>query len=274
MPKRRDDAEDDEGLIHVDFEFFDPRASDFLALKRLLSQLFQDDGQNFRLDELAELIISQPLLGTTVKVDGIESDPYAFLTVLNINTHQKHPAIQAIVKFFQTTVVANTASQSRLRTMLSPQGLGSSQHLGLIVSERLVNMPVEIVPPMYKMLVDEMKWANDEEEPYLFDSFLFISRGYRISAEEATDLTPRVAKRAKFSAERDTSLNAQVHPFHPEDSIIAKFASFSVEFEFPRNEERRPDDFGLDVVGQIMLVPATRFQDLVSAISAAFPPPS
>lgn len=40
------------------------------------------------LHELADLILSQPLLGTTVKTDGIESDPYAYLSVLNMHVHQ------------------------------------------------------------------------------------------------------------------------------------------------------------------------------------------
>jgi hypothetical protein len=35
--------------------------------------------------ELTELILSQPTVGTTIKTDGIESDPYALLTVLNIH---------------------------------------------------------------------------------------------------------------------------------------------------------------------------------------------
>ena len=61
---------------------------DYLALKRLLTQLFQSDADLFVLHELAELILSQPLLGTTVKTDGIESDPYAYLSVLNMHVHQ------------------------------------------------------------------------------------------------------------------------------------------------------------------------------------------
>jgi hypothetical protein len=77
-----------QSLIDVDFEFFDPKGIDFLAIKRLLVQLFQLDAEQLLLDQLAELILSQPLLGTTVKTDGIDSDPYAFLTVLNLNTHR------------------------------------------------------------------------------------------------------------------------------------------------------------------------------------------
>jgi protein BCP1 len=74
---------------------------DFVALKRLIIQLFQADADLLKPHELAELILSQPLVGTTVKTDGKESDPYAFLTVLNMHVHKVfflffHPSITSI----------------------------------------------------------------------------------------------------------------------------------------------------------------------------------
>lgn len=94
MPKRKDqhdqideDSDSEGSLINVDFDFFDPQEIDFLALKRLLSQLFQADTELLCIHELAELILSQPLVGTTVKTDGKDSDPYAVLTVLNMQVH-------------------------------------------------------------------------------------------------------------------------------------------------------------------------------------------
>ena len=76
-------------IVNVDFEWFDPNPEvDFHGLKTLLRQLLDVDNQLFDLSELADLILSQPLLGSTVKVDGNETDPYAFLTVLNLETHK------------------------------------------------------------------------------------------------------------------------------------------------------------------------------------------
>lgn len=75
--------------MNVDFEWFDPQpAVDFHGLKNLMRQLLDVDAQLFNLSELADIILAQPLLGSTVKVDGNETDPYAFLTVLNLQTHQ------------------------------------------------------------------------------------------------------------------------------------------------------------------------------------------
>ena len=76
-------------MLDVDFEWFDPQPEvDFHGLKTLCRQLFDIDAQLFDLSALVELILSQPLLGSTVKVDGNETDPYAFLTVLNLHAHK------------------------------------------------------------------------------------------------------------------------------------------------------------------------------------------
>ena len=75
-------------MVDVDFEWFDPQPDyDFHGIKTLLRQMLDIDAQMFDLSSLTDLILSQPLLGSTVKVDGNETDPYAFLTVLNIKQH-------------------------------------------------------------------------------------------------------------------------------------------------------------------------------------------
>ena len=81
----------------MDFEFFDPQEVDFHGLKHLTRQLFDADAQLLDLSALANLILSQPLLGSTVKTDGNESDPYAFLTVLNLKQHAEVPVIKKSV---------------------------------------------------------------------------------------------------------------------------------------------------------------------------------
>lgn len=79
----------DTDILDVEFEWFDPQPKhDFQGLKVLLRQLFDVDAVLFNLSELVDLILAQPLLGSTVKVEGNESDPYAFLTVLNLHEHR------------------------------------------------------------------------------------------------------------------------------------------------------------------------------------------
>jgi protein BCP1 len=87
-------VEQEMDMVNVDFEWFDPQPTvDFHGLKNLLRQLFDADSQIFDLSALTDLILAQPLLGSTVKVDGNESDPYAFLTVLNLQEHKVLPPV-------------------------------------------------------------------------------------------------------------------------------------------------------------------------------------
>jgi protein BCP1 len=76
-------------MLDVDFEWFDPQPDvDFHGLKTLLRQLLDVDAQLLDMSALADLILAQPLLGSTVKVDGNETDPYAFLSVINLHEHR------------------------------------------------------------------------------------------------------------------------------------------------------------------------------------------
>lgn len=81
-------------MLDVEFEWFDPQEVDFHGLKTLLKQLFDADHEEMDCSGLANLIVSQPQLGSTVKVsdevtaDARNNDPFAFLTVVNLHAHR------------------------------------------------------------------------------------------------------------------------------------------------------------------------------------------
>src|SRR5277367_191205 len=81
-------SNENEALVNCDFEFFDPQKQDFLGIKHLLRQLLDTDADLFDLGILTEMILAQPLVGSTVKTEGHEGDPLSFLTVLNLRVHQ------------------------------------------------------------------------------------------------------------------------------------------------------------------------------------------
>ncbi|TBU30780.1 p21-C-terminal region-binding protein-domain-containing protein [Dichomitus squalens] len=283
MAKRKQQAEkassdnesdSERSLVDVDFEFFDPNADiDYLATKRLLTQLFNADAQDLPLHDLADLILSQPLVGTTVKCDGKESDPYAFLTVLNLNVHKDRPSIKALIAYILEKSSADPVLHSKLQTLLGPTGLASSDHVGFIFSERLINMPVQIMPHMYRMLADEIQWALDDNEPYDFKHLLIISRIYRLTAEEAAELQAS-APPTKRQKQSNPPPAAGVYPFHPEDDYIRRFATHTLDYTFTHSQPRDADSFGLDIGGRMALVPATRLRDLAATLAEAYPQPS
>ncbi|KAJ1310669.1 hypothetical protein OPQ81_009196 [Rhizoctonia solani] len=270
--KRKNESDSDSDgeskeLVDVDFEFFGPAEIDYLALKRLLNQLFSTDAVGFQVEKLTELILGQPGIGSTVKTDGIDSDPYAILTVLNMNVHKDHPSIRAITKYLLEKVPKDSPAGLVLGDILSPQSLAaSSGHTGLIISERLINMPPQIMPPMYRMLGDELVNATNQNEPYRFENYVIISRCFRFDDnEENATGTSQPTKKQKRKGGIPRS-------YHAEDEYIEKVASAKADYEYTNRIEREEDSFGVDLVGRVMVFPQPKFGALVSLMDGR--PPS
>lgn len=256
-----------EELVDVDFEFFSPTEIDYLALKRLLNQLFSSDSPRFQVEKLVELILSQPGIGSTVKTDGIDSDPYAILSVINMNVHKDHPSIKAITEYLLEKTPKDTTAGSIFGKILSPQALAASTgHTGLIISERLINMPPQIMPPMYKMLGDELQNAVQENEPYRFDNFIVVSRCFRFNDDDEN------ATGTNNPSKKQKRKGGTLRPYHAEDECIGKVASAQTEYEYTNKIPREEDSFGVDLAGRVTAFPQSKLDSLLSLMQEAFPP--
>ncbi|ODQ52177.1 hypothetical protein SAICODRAFT_38130, partial [Saitoella complicata NRRL Y-17804] len=250
--------------INVDFEYFDPQPIDFHALKNLCNQLFGPDKIHFNTSELSDLILSQPLLGSTVKVDGNESDPYAFLTVLNMNTHQDKDVIKQLKKYILEKSRSNSALHAKLEKLLSPT---AKTHLGLVLSERLINMPPQIVPPMYRMLVEEIEWAIEDKEPYQFDAFLVFSKTYTELAsglvsdedddEEEEEKQPKKKNKMAMKKKKSKQPSKESFYYHIEDKLLQEIAGpeARVTFQYTTKPGEELDSYGIRPQGELMLIP-------------------
>ncbi|KAF9261954.1 hypothetical protein L218DRAFT_904817 [Marasmius fiardii PR-910] len=272
-----DDESSDVSMINVDFDYFDPNPEvDYQAIKRLLGQLFQRDADVFHLHELTELVLGQAGIGSTIKTDGKESDPYALLTVLNMHVYKDHPSIKALANY----ILEKSSSNSNFHSYL--QGLFSQtqNHVGFVICERLINMPVETVPPMYRMLTEELKNAKSQNSAFHFTDLIFLSRTYHLTEEEESFLinnaTARTSskKRSKKSQEPPEEPRPAdgIYDFHPEDVHIKAVSNYWADYKFTTapNEPRDKESFGLDTRGRVMLVPASRFQELVDRMDEAY----
>ncbi|BFZ62525.1 Mss4p nuclear export [Saitoella coloradoensis] len=274
-----EDSDIDE--INVDFEYFDPQPIDFHALKNLCNQLFGPDKIHFNTSELSDLILSQPLLGSTVKVDGHESDPYAFLTVLNMNTHQDKEVIKQLKAYILEKARGNAALHGKLEKLLSP---GAKTHLGLVLSERLINMPPQIVPPMYRMLVEEIEWAVEDEEPYQFDAFLVFSKTYTELAsglvsdededeDEDGEEKPKKKNKMALAMKRKKSKQPTKESFyyHIEDKLLQEIAGpeARVTFQYTTKPGEELDSYGIRPQGEMMLIPREEMLKAVPELEGA-----
>ncbi|KAI7523864.1 hypothetical protein KC331_g18428, partial [Hortaea werneckii] len=225
-----EEEEDDASIINIDFEWFDPRPEiDFHGLKMLLRQLFDVDNDLFDLSELTDMILAQPLLGSTVKCEGEESDPYAFLTVLNMHHHREKPVMKQLTDYLISKASTQQTTQQQLRDLLSP---GSQAQVGLILTERFINMPSEIVPPMYNMIRSEIAAAVADQEPYNFTHYLLISKTYTEVASklDAEDDRPQKKKKAAAAG----GAEPETFYFHPEDEALHRYALGFCNYDFEK----------------------------------------
>ncbi|KAF8910830.1 p21-C-terminal region-binding protein-domain-containing protein [Mucidula mucida] len=282
MSKRKtnqDDADSDSDVSFVDvtFDFFDLNPDiDYQGLKKLAVQLFQRDAESLNPHELVELVLSQPKMGTTIKLDDKDSDPYAILTVLNMHVHKENPFIKALAAYCLEKSKMDSAFHTTLQALFSQ----TEKHVGFILCERLRNMPVQVIPPMYRMLTEEMKQAVDQNEPYNFSHFLIISRTYHLTEADETFLSstqpkPRSSKKSKKAkipqAPSMSRPSDGIYSFHPEDDLIKQASLHFADYTFsapaePRNEE----SFGLDTRGRLMLVPSENYVPLVERMLETF----
>ena len=162
--------------------------------------------------------------------------------------------------------VSSTSLAHTLSALTVPE---SPSRVGLILTERFVNMPPQVASPMYTMLLEEISWALNEKEPYDFTHYLILSRVYEEEASSMDDehTGPQRKKR------KGESLN-EIMYFHPEDEVLHKYAIGSCDFNYSRANEKVASgarrafvDKGISSKGHLILLGADRFDTAVNAIA-------
>ncbi|KAK3016928.1 hypothetical protein RJ639_006917, partial [Escallonia herrerae] len=221
--------EDFDGVVQADFAFFDPKPSDFHGVKILL-QTYLDEKQ-WDVSGFADLILGQTTVGTVIKVEDDEDDGvYSVVTALNLGRYKArnkfctislsqpaanhdHKCIEEIKEFLRKSCKEEDI-MNNLRSYLGEQ----AQDVGLLISQRVVNLPPQLLPPMYDALFDEVSWATEDEpteelrNSFCFKYYLLISRIYKHKSAD--------------QQKRQKSDEAIVY-VKPEDEIFHKVPTFT-----------------------------------------------
>ncbi|KAI0459511.1 putative actin cytoskeleton organization and vesicular protein [Xylaria acuta] len=263
------DSSDDEDfdIVNVDFEWFNFNEKiDFHGTKSLIRQLFDVDATLFDVSALADLILSQPSIGSTVKTDGEEADPFAFVTALNAQEHREKKPMAQLISY-----LSEKAKGVESLAPIVPSLLASGQHVGLVLSERLINMPSDIAPPLYTMLIEEIQDAVEDKEPYEFTHYLIVSKTYH--EIESTLVEERKKKRGKQD-------DSTIYYFHPEDEVLQKHAVAYGSYPFTKMDDAVADskrafqEMGVIPMGSMVLIEASKFADAIKAVGEYLSPPS
>ncbi|PIA15550.1 hypothetical protein COEREDRAFT_81884 [Coemansia reversa NRRL 1564] len=246
------DVSSELGMVNIDFEFFDPATEDFHAMKQMLSSAFGDDAEEFNVSELVELILEQNAIGSTVKLEE-GGDPYGFMSVVDMRAHNEKTVIKQIRRYLEKKADLKQMG-GRLREILDG-------HTGLLINERVINMPPQVVAPMLRMLAEETRRATDAGEPFDFEYFMLLSPMYR---EVSEDDNPRNVETMAAYA-------------HAEDEFVEEFACFKFDYRFSRSR-RVADarnsfaDTGLAPSRRCLVIPRANFAPLIERLDKVLAP--
>lgn len=173
------DDEEFEGVVQADFVFFDPKHSDFHGVKVLLQTYL--DNIKWDLSDFVDTILGQPTVGTAVKIENDEDDGvYSVVTALNLGRYKDCKCVLEL-KDYLLKMCRDMDVMAKLKSLVGEH----EQDVGLLVSQRVVNLPPQLLPPLYDALFDEVEWATEDEpteelrRSFCFKYYLIISKIYK-----------------------------------------------------------------------------------------------
>jgi protein BCP1 len=133
----------------------------------------------------------------------------------------------------------------------------------------MINMPAEVIPPMYNMLLEEIAWAIEDKEPYNFSHYLIVSKNYE-EIESKLDLEDsRPQKKKKKGGEP-----SQRFFFHPEDDVLERNALCTGTMEYTNKQDeghadskRAFQELGIRTKGSLTLIDGANFENTVKALT-------
>lgn len=303
--------------IDVTFEFCDLNPIDYHAIKHLISQLFRIDRsssstleettktspsvalkpskaplkpvvEDLDVGELADLILGEQKewVGCTVKCDEEDCDPYAFASVLDLKFYQQKPSVLGLTRYLSAVLHSSARSSTQAEELLGifeeslkPQGNG----IGLLLSERLINMPVQVIPQLLVQLGNEIKHAQSKNAPGLqFDKVLIPSRVFIVPSgqDQKDEINPTFEPANNHHQQQDSNkknklevnFDKDIGLYHPEDEIISQFASHTIRFSLGKTEENsrsldtNNEAFGNQQEGILMLISLSKWDEMVKRL--------
>jgi len=270
--------------INVEFEAQTPMDKDFHGIKQLLERLFVT--QHIDVSQLADLIISQNHLGSTIKLvpDDDEEDRegdagddeeevFGVSTVLAMSQHSDKACVQEIKKGLLSKCKSNAPD-----TLESFRTILETKKVGLFVNERFINIPAQFAVPLHHSLREEFEEtvACDDTSVanhFKLDYLLIISKTLQMTESPDGSSDAGVSsKQEKKSKKKKKELDKEVEYTNIEEELF--HAASEVSFGYSVTEATGLAIGGTwDVGGQlakpqrtVMLVPELKWKKVLQEI--------
>nr|XP_019938806.1 PREDICTED: BRCA2 and CDKN1A-interacting protein [Paralichthys olivaceus] len=249
--------------VTVDFEAHTISVNDFNGVKKLLQQLFLKAHVNT--SEMTDIIIQQNHVGSVIKQaevpeDSDDDDPdevFGFITMLNLTERKGVQCVEEVKELIveQCEKNATHSVTEQLEQILSD----TSKPVGLLLSERFINVPPQIALPLHKQLQEEIAEAQRTNKPSGKCHYcLMISK----TCKEATKTIPA---RGGAPKEEYMFVNAE-EEFFSEQAIMKFHYSVQEETDSCLSGRWSFDDVPMKPFRTVMLIPADRFPAIMDKL--------
>ena len=245
--QKTDQKKEKEEIIDIEFAIYDPVSTDFYSVKHLVRHLTED--VSFDASGLANIISEQVVVGGMVKT-GVDESPIAVISALNLRHYHEEKCIKQIKKY----LLSKCQDQKHRSDLTDLYNGANNSRLGLIINERVVNLPGQLVPPLHQSLQADIVWAQENDDTQeLKDSFKFTHFAvlcplFQDNSEDQKDSKVEVPKPKTKGGKKNKKRKAveQVVLTQPnemflkyEDECYVKHAEWAVRFDAaPPLEER------------------------------------
>ncbi|XP_016536168.1 protein BCCIP homolog isoform X1 [Poecilia formosa] len=246
--------------VLVDFEAHAISSNDFNGVKKLLNRLFLK--AHVDVSEMTDIIIQQNHVGSVVKQaevpeDSDDDDPdevFGFITMLNLTERKGVQCVEDVKELVVDQCEKNAphSTTEQLEKILSD----TSKPVGLLLSERFINVPPQIALPLHKQLQflsfrKEMADAQRTNKPSGRCHYcLMISK----TCKEATKSIPA---RGEAPKEEYMFINAEEEFFH-EQAIIKFHYSVEEDADSCLSGRWSSDDVPMKPFRTVMVIPMDR----------------
>ena len=199
--------DDKSGKINVDFEYVSPSEPYFHIVRTLLLQYIDGEEQEtLDVSGMADNILARASIGSVIASSLAEQDPevdpqyaglsdaefekvclklngtrdvYGFISILSLTWEKsKYAFLKSIFNY--SIAKAEKYSPSTSKHTMFVQ-IMTTKNVGLLVNERLVNMPVDVVPNLHEQLPADLEFTMKQDDitnpkEFKYDYILVLSK--------------------------------------------------------------------------------------------------
>ncbi|KAL0220751.1 hypothetical protein RCL1_000605 [Eukaryota sp. TZLM3-RCL] len=215
-----DSGSEADSQIVIDFECYRPRSQDAMAFRTFLSGFL--DTTPFYGGQLATLLAQQEFVGSVLRVVD-EDDVLSFISCLNIGIYRNEEPVGQICQY----LLRNTPKEHH-QLLDNLVNSAASNRTAFIFHDRLINIPSELIVPLWERFEEELQWAvEDGVVEYDFLNLIYMTFVYTPTQETAK-------KGKKKNQKRTAVVDFPREPLYPkfEDEFLRQEAEISFTFNY------------------------------------------